>query len=169
MTIDQRSQILELWNITNSKKVRSFTGHRGSIMSFNISPDGGFIVSGGTDKAIRIYDIEMGRTIKKMVGGHNDWVVSVKFSPDSRYLISLSFNRVILWELDWVLEFPNEVKWHNKVEPYIMNFIKLNNYQWTEEQFDQFYQKLQYAGLGWVRKNGIQEKMKEIFLGNVFA
>jgi hypothetical protein len=55
-----------------------------------------------------------------------------------------------------------EVDWHEDVEPYVRNFLTLHNIQWTDEQFDLFYQKLQYANLGWIRKEGVLKKMKEI-------
>jgi hypothetical protein len=66
--------------------------------------------------------------------------------------------------LDWELEFPDEVDWHEDAEPYVKNFLTLYNNNWTDELFDLFYNKLQYAGLGWIRKEGIRRKMIEMAL-----
>lgn len=83
------------------------SGHaRGVIIrAVRYSPDGRWLVTGGTDGKIIMMDRQTGRTW--VLGHHNDWVNSVVFTPDSRFLFSgggksmhkSRDNRVLLWDL----------------------------------------------------------------------
>ena len=153
---------IRLWDISSGKEIRIFKGHTSGVNSICFSPDGKFILSGSSDKTIRLWDIASGTEIRRFEG-LNFPVTSVCFSPEGRFIISQCYDSTIqLWELDWELEFPGEVDWHEDAEPFVRNFLSLYNNSWTDDQFELFYQKLQYAGLGWVRKEGVLKKMKEI-------
>jgi WD40 repeat protein len=132
------------------------------IDTLNFSPDNRYLITTSHDDIIRIWDILSRKQIKCFEQQYYH-ITSVHFSPDFRFIIALHINNTIkIWELDWEYEFPNEVDWHEDAEPYVRNFLTLYNNQWTNEQFEQFYQKLQWAGLGWVRKEGVLRKMNEM-------
>ena len=116
----------------------------------------------GGDNSVRLLHLATGRCVR-IFEGHVAWVQSVGISQDRRWVLSGSFSGALrLWELVWDYEFPDLVAWDEEVKPYAENFLTLYNNKWTDEQFDQFNQKLQYAGLGWVRKEGILRKLKEM-------
>ncbi len=57
---------VRLWNIDTGEQTAVFTGHRGSIESIAVSPDGKTVVSGGTyDTTIILWDVETGNQIKR--------------------------------------------------------------------------------------------------------
>jgi WD40 repeat protein len=72
-------------------------GHEDSVSSVAFSHDGQFIVSGSSDRSIRLWDLE-GNQIGRAFLGHEDCVNSVAFSPDGKRIVSGSKDGTIrLW------------------------------------------------------------------------
>jgi tetratricopeptide (TPR) repeat protein len=85
---------IRVWDLA-SGLTRIFNGT--GFLSIAISPDGTFLVGGGTD--IRLWELPTGREVGKIIG-HTNFVTSVTFSHDSKFLASGSFDHTIrLWEL----------------------------------------------------------------------
>ena len=63
------------------------------------SPNGRVIVSGSTDRTVRLWDAKSGAMIGTPLKGHEEWVHSVAFSPDGQLLASGSEDRTVrLWD-----------------------------------------------------------------------
>lgn len=78
---------------------RVLRGHNNIVWTIAFSPDGKLVVSGSSDKTIRVWDVESGRTVLGPLGGHNDWVRWVVFSPDGNRIASGSDDKtVIIWD-----------------------------------------------------------------------
>src|SRR5262245_60108878 len=67
-------------------------GHMGMIKGLAFTPDGKYLVSGGDDKAIRVWDWQTGkivRTIRGQVGpGEEGKIFALALSPDGHRLVS---------------------------------------------------------------------------------
>ena len=73
-------------------------GHRGEVWSATFSPSGQYIVSGGGDGTVRLWN-RNGKPIGQPWQGHQDVVHSVAFSPDGQTIVSGSFDRTLrLWD-----------------------------------------------------------------------
>jgi predicted NACHT family NTPase len=57
-------------------------GHNEAVSSVALSPDGSKIVSGSSDKTIRVWDASTGIEMLPPLQGHDDQIYSVAFSPD---------------------------------------------------------------------------------------
>ena len=68
------------------------TGHTADVLSVAFSPDGRYIVSGGLDNTVRLWERETGKQVR-IFEGHTSWVFSVAFSPDGRYIVS----GIVVW------------------------------------------------------------------------
>ncbi|MBD2891558.1 Serine/threonine-protein kinase PknD [Actinomadura sp. RB99] len=70
------------------------------------TPDGRFAVSGGSDAAVRIWDLGGGRCLR-VLDGHTGAVNAVAISADARFALSASTDGTLRrWELDWNLHTP---------------------------------------------------------------
>ncbi|KIJ26387.1 hypothetical protein M422DRAFT_192287, partial [Sphaerobolus stellatus SS14] len=76
-------------------------GHTDVVWSVAFSPDGKHIVSGSSDKTIRIWDAETGENVGEPLEGHTDWVLSIAFSPDGKHIVSGSSDKTIwIWNAE---------------------------------------------------------------------
>lgn len=64
-----------------------FARHRSSVRSVAFSPDGKQVVSGGTDRALRVWDFPTGE-VCRVFKGHTDCVNSVAYSPNGEFIVS---------------------------------------------------------------------------------
>ncbi len=70
------------------------------MRSVSLSPDNKYIVSGSSDKTVRVWEIATGKTFKKLEG-HADAVKSVMWSRDVNYIVSGSSDATVrVWEVD---------------------------------------------------------------------
>ncbi|KIM21058.1 hypothetical protein M408DRAFT_53919, partial [Serendipita vermifera MAFF 305830] len=77
------------WPVTQNVLV----GHEGGLKAISFSPDGKRIVSGSSDKTIRVWDAETGEVVAGPLEGHDGPVLSIGFSPDGRRIVSGSSDR----------------------------------------------------------------------------
>ncbi|MEW6686864.1 MAG: caspase family protein [Candidatus Edwardsbacteria bacterium] len=79
--------------------VRTFKGHSSHVYSVSFSSDGKYVVSGGLDKTIKLWDPSTGDEIKTLEG-HTTSVNSVNFFPTGRQILSGSSDRTTrLWDI----------------------------------------------------------------------
>ena len=78
-----------------SRICHAIHGHTNGVLSVAFSPDGRHIVSGSSDKTIRLWDAQTGGQVGSPFQGHTGWVKSVAFSPDGRHIVSGSSDRTI--------------------------------------------------------------------------
>jgi len=98
---------IRLWDATTGKEIRTFEGITYGGLSVCFSQDGRYVLSGG-GRSIKLWNTSAGKEIRKFEG-HTGFVNSVCFSQDGRYVLSGSSDHtIILWELDWEWEFPEE-------------------------------------------------------------
>ena len=73
--------------------------HTGPVSSVCFSPDGHHVLSGSTDKTLRLWEVASGRCVRTF-DGHRSYVNSVSFSPDGLWALSSSHDESIrLWEV----------------------------------------------------------------------
>ncbi|HEV2947979.1 MAG TPA: hypothetical protein VGX70_11410 [Gemmataceae bacterium] len=103
---------LKLWDAADGKLIREFKaykekvfekGHRDQVFCAAFTPDGKSIVSSGSDRTIKLWNVADGNVIREFVNpnvksassalpgspvAHPGWVYSLRFTPDGKFLVS---------------------------------------------------------------------------------
>jgi len=75
------------------------SGHKNWVRSITYSPDGVSLVSGSSDKTIKLWDVQTGGVVKTFYG-HTDVIYSVSISADCTRIVSGSSDHTIhLWDI----------------------------------------------------------------------
>jgi WD40 repeat protein len=85
---------VRIWDATSGEQLFVLSGHAGTVWSVSFSPDGKRVASGGSDGAVKIWNIDpqtptpdRGQVIHNLVG-HTSGVQSLRFHPDGTRLAS---------------------------------------------------------------------------------
>jgi hypothetical protein len=80
-------------------EVRSLAGHKGAVTSVAFSPDGTYLLSGGEDGTLKLWETATGREVRTFTG-HKAGVTGVAFSPDGSTAVSGSSDSTLrLWDV----------------------------------------------------------------------
>lgn len=80
------SGTLSLCNLTNAVIIKKVQAHQGRIWALDYSQGGNELASGSLDGGIALWN--QGVEFEEMVGKTDDWVTSLKFSPDGSHILS---------------------------------------------------------------------------------
>ncbi len=98
-----KDKTIKIWS-SQGQLLKTLTGHQGEVYSVAFDPESRLLVSGGTDKIVKIWNYGTGEFLDAtLLGnaeaiGHQDTVSSVLFSPDGQLIASASWDKTIkLW------------------------------------------------------------------------
>jgi WD40 repeat protein len=89
----------KVWDARSGDAVCSFQGHQTSVYCLAFHPKENYVASGDTDFKVRLWDPATGQEKCPPLCKHTDYVESVAFSPNGRYLATASLSEVIVWEV----------------------------------------------------------------------
>jgi len=91
------NKIAILEPFTGKKKI--LQGHDEHITSIDFSSDGKYLVSGGFDKKVKIWEVSTGQLVHSFEE-NNESIFSVAFSPDNKIVVAGSFNSIKIWDIE---------------------------------------------------------------------
>jgi len=75
-----------------------FIGHTGEVWSVSVSGDGKQLLTGGTDKTLRLWDAATGKCLR-VFEGHTERIVGAALSPDGKRVLSGSCDTTVrVWD-----------------------------------------------------------------------
>jgi len=87
---------INLWS-TQGKWIKTLGEHNQDVWGVSFSPDGKIVVSTGSDKVVKVWDLS-GNLFAPPLQGHTKGVRSARFSPDGQTLATASFDGTVrLW------------------------------------------------------------------------
>jgi WD40 repeat protein len=95
---------IKLWDVSTGKEIRTFAGHKDFVSYGAFSPDGKTAATSDR-KEIKLWDIKTDREIKSFQGNEHFGkgyiaITSMIFSPDGKYLVSISKSgKIVAWEV----------------------------------------------------------------------
>ncbi|KAD3069298.1 hypothetical protein E3N88_37178 [Mikania micrantha] len=93
------SGMIKLWDLEETKVVRTLNGHRSYCTALEFHPFGEFFASGSMDTNLKIWDIRKKGCIHTYKG-HRRAVSTIRFSPDGRWVVSGGLDNVVkIWDL----------------------------------------------------------------------
>jgi len=166
---------------------RKLDGHNQPVTSTCFTPDGKWLVSGSEDQTVRIWEVATGRCIHVL--SIDTAVDAVAITADGHWLLVGTHKSLEIWEIDLDLEFRDPVEWDDAALPFLENFvtnhtpsayqeitnqisskdeihkklIRFGNPTWNESDFQQLIFRLRCAGLGWLKAEGVRNKLNELF------
>lgn len=91
---------VHVWQIHNSQKLLTLSGHHGWVFSLVFSPNSITLASASTDYVVKLWDVATGDCLQTLPGPAN-LLNAVKFSADERILLTDDKNAAIqLWNVD---------------------------------------------------------------------
>jgi len=91
---------VKLWDMTGSKLLRDYTGHKDQVMSVEFSSDGTKLLSSSTDRTAKIWSLESGECVQTFTG-HEGPVLTASFSPDNLHILTASQDKCAkLWSTE---------------------------------------------------------------------
>ena len=92
-----RSPSIETYDL-NGRQLDSFVGHLGSARDFVPSADGRYLVSGGSDQTVRLWNLQTRELIVSLFyGTDGEWVV---WTPQGYYASSPNGDRIVGWQIN---------------------------------------------------------------------
>jgi len=89
-----------LWDPATSQELLSFSPH-GTVCSAEFSPDGSRVLTGSWDASAKIWDARSGKSIRKLSGGHREFVNRAAYSPDGKWVLTASDDgKAMLWDAE---------------------------------------------------------------------
>jgi WD40 repeat protein len=82
-----------------ASELRKFVGHAGAVTDLAATPDGKYLVTGGEDRTVRVWEVSSGKQVRSFQG-HMTKVLAVAVRGDGRQIASASEDGAIrLWDL----------------------------------------------------------------------
>jgi len=79
-------QVVKIWEVATDQDVLQLVGHTAAVKSLAFSPNGRLLISGGSDGAVRIWNLQAGKELASFIAlGREDFVT---VTPDQYYRAS---------------------------------------------------------------------------------
>ncbi|MEZ4712873.1 MAG: hypothetical protein R3A44_37135 [Caldilineaceae bacterium] len=83
-----------VWERSSGRCVATLEGHGDRVWGVAVTPDGAQIISGSSDRTVKVWERSSGRCVATLEG-HRDRVLGVAVTPDGEQIVSSSDDRTV--------------------------------------------------------------------------
>lgn len=153
---------MRLWRPMTGEPARTLGDPEARADHGRLSADGRIAVSAGL-RSVRVWDVESGDCLRTFEGPPGHPMTSAAVSADGRVVMTGNSDwNVRLWELDWDLDAREQVDWDDRARPHLEMFLRRYGRSWTAEDFDDLLRRLEHAGFGWLRADGVRAELRRM-------
>jgi WD40 repeat protein len=90
---------IKLVDIDNFTVLHSLSAHQNSIFTIVYSPDGAYLLSGGRDAHLKIWNVKDGYSLKESIVAHMYAINNICYHPSGKYFATCSMDKSIkIWD-----------------------------------------------------------------------
>ncbi len=99
MAIGFSDHTVRIYDTTNYQLKQTLTDHNNSVFVVRYTPDQRYLVSGGRDAHLRIWDVKKNYQLTKSIVAHMYAINHLDFSPDGQYFATGSMDKSVkIWD-----------------------------------------------------------------------
>jgi WD40 repeat protein len=92
---------IRIFDLKKFDLIYTIPAHQNSIFTLEFSKDGRYLLSGGRDAHLKIWDVEDGFTLKESIVAHMYAINDIDYRSDGKYFASCSMDKSIkVWEAE---------------------------------------------------------------------
>jgi guanine nucleotide-binding protein subunit beta-2-like 1 protein len=92
--------VVKVWSLADFRCVNTLRGHKGSINSLCVSPDGSLCASASKDGTARLWDLQRGESLYELNADKGDAIHQITFSPNRYWLTAATEQAIRIWDLE---------------------------------------------------------------------
>ncbi|MFE6621193.1 protein kinase [Streptomyces sp. NPDC057740] len=147
---------VRVWDVATGAEVRSFD--EGSASGgLRVTADGRYAMSAGA--SVAVWEVSSGRCVRTL-DGLDKAPACLATTPDGRAVLSADGDGDLRsWALDWEWHTREPADWDDGALPHLEVFRRRFGARWTPHDFDGLLRRLQDAGYGWLRPEGVRARL----------
>ncbi|WP_053197987.1 serine/threonine-protein kinase [Streptomyces viridochromogenes] len=147
---------VRMWDVATGAEVRSFD--EGSASGgLRITADGRYAMSAGA--SVGVWEVDSGRCVRTL-DGLDKAPACLATTPDGRAVLSADGDgNLRSWALDWEWHTREPADWDDGALPHLEVFRRRFGARWTPDDLDSLLRRLQDAGYGWLRPEGVRARL----------
>jgi WD40 repeat protein len=156
---------IRLWDVASGECVRVLE-HPAISRTARLSTGGRFALSADSDSFLRVWDVHSGQMLRA-VEGHQGTIRDLALAPDGSFALSAGRDGVQRWDFDWQLSTREPADWADGATPHLELFLARHRTGRTTGDADELMERLQDAGFGWLRPEGVRAQLERRATGRL--
>lgn len=101
MAVGYSDNTIRVFNTENFKLLLELKAHENSVFALAYSPNGKYVLSGGRDAVLKIWDAKEGYSPQQTINAHWYHINSIKYSPSGSLFATASMDKTIkVWDAE---------------------------------------------------------------------